>query len=61
MGYGTLARWPNGPKSKTGREVGSQREYLRKAGYTPQVPRPRDAAGADPEEQEAFKKVFPDG
>jgi transposase len=56
----------NGPKvarwieEKTGSErVHAQRgwEYLRKAGHTPQVPRPSNALGADAEEQEAFKKV----
>jgi transposase len=43
---------------RTGRRgVRAQRgwEYLRKLGHTPQVPRPSNA-GADPEEQEAFKK-----
>jgi ferritin len=34
-------------------------EYLRKVGYSPQVPRPQNAAAAA--EQEAFKKVFPSG
>lgn len=57
----------NGPKvarwieEKTGSEkkVHVQRgwEYLRKVGYTPQVPRPSNAKGADAEEREAFKKV----
>ena len=32
-------------------------EYLRKVGMSPQVPRPSNAQGADPEEREAFKKV----
>jgi transposase len=32
-------------------------EYLRKAGMSPQVPRPSNAKGADPSEREAFKKV----
>ena len=31
-------------------------EYLRKVGMSPQVPRPSNAKGADPEEREAFKK-----
>ncbi len=35
-------------------------EYLRKAGMSPQVPRPSNAR-ADPEEQEAFKKSSPAG
>jgi transposase len=45
---------------KTGRRVRAQRgwEYLRKLGYTPQVPRPANAE-ADRVEQEAFKKGFP--
>ena len=30
-------------------------EYLRKVGFSPQVPRP-SSARAEPEEQEAFKK-----
>jgi transposase len=49
---------------KTGRKqpVKAQRgwEYLRKLGNTPQVPRPSQA-GADPEEQAAFKKVSQSG
>ena len=32
-------------------------EYLRKAGMSPQVPRPSNASGADASEREAFKKV----
>jgi transposase len=42
---------------KTARRARAQRgwEYLRRLGHTPQVPRPSNA-GADPEEQEAFKK-----
>lgn len=35
-------------------------EYLRKVGYSPRVPRPRNAS-ADPSEQEAFKKASPSG
>ena len=59
----------NGPKvarwieEKTGSEkkVHAQRgwEYLRKAGHTPQVPRPSNAKGADASEREAFKKGSP--
>ncbi len=58
----------NGPKvarwieEKSGLEkVHAQRgwEYLRKVGYTPQVPRPSNARSADASEREAFKKVFP--
>ena len=36
-------------------------EYLRKVRYSPQVPRPSNAHGADPEKREAFKKSFPSG
>jgi transposase len=32
-------------------------EYLRKVGMSPQVPRPSNAKGADPEERDAFKKA----
>src|SRR5215212_4433645 len=35
-------------------------EYLRRARYSPQVPRPANAS-ADTSEQEAFKKIFPSG
>ena len=35
-------------------------EYLRRAGMSPQVPRPSNAR-ADPVEREAFKKSFPSG
>jgi len=59
----------NGPKvarwieEKTGSEkkVHAQRgwEYLRKVGYTPQVPRPSNARSAEASEREAFKKVSP--
>jgi transposase len=48
---------------RTGRQgVRAQRgwEYLRKLGNTPQVPRPSQA-GADPEEQAAFKKASRSG
>ena len=61
----------NGPKvarwieEKTGSEnkVHVQRgwEYLRKVGYTPQVPRPSNTRSADASEREAFKKVSPSG
>lgn len=33
-------------------------EYLRKVGYSPRVPRPSNANGADASEREAFKKVW---
>lgn len=36
-------------------------EYLRKGGFSPQVPRPSNANGADASEREAFKKPFPSG
>jgi transposase len=51
-----VARWI---EQKTGLEkVHAQRgwEYLRKVGMSPQVPRPANAQGADPQEREAFKK-----
>jgi transposase len=51
-----VARWI---EQKIGIEkVHNQRgwEYLRKAGMSPQVPRPSNAQGADLEEREAFKK-----
>jgi transposase len=52
-----VARWI---EARTGLEkVHVQRgwEYLRKARYSPQVPRPPNAKGADAPEREAFKKV----
>lgn len=57
---GKVAEWI---EEKTGRSgVRAQRgwEYLRKLGNTPQVPRP-SSVGADPEEQEAFKKSYQSG
>jgi transposase len=56
-----VARWI---EQKTGlQKVHAQRgwEYLRKVGHSPQVPRPSNAQGADADEREAFKKVFPSG
>jgi ferritin len=53
-----VARWI---EQKTGLEkVHVQRgfEYLKKARYSPQVPRPSNAKGADSQEREAFKKSF---
>jgi transposase len=50
-------------KERTGRKgVRAQRgwEYMRRLGYTPQVPRPAHVE-ADPEEQAAFKKSSPGG
>jgi transposase len=54
-----VARWI---EQKTGmKKVHAQRgwEYLRKARMSPQVPRSSNAQGADSDEREAFKKVFP--
>jgi ferritin len=51
-----VARWI---EQKRGLErVHAQRgwEYMRKVGYSPQVPRPSNAQGADSQEREAFKK-----
>lgn len=57
-----VARWI---EQKRGFEkVHAQRgwEYLRKVvGMSPQLPRPSNAQGADSDEREAFKKVFPSG
>jgi transposase len=52
-----VARWMSG---KLGKAVPPQRgwEYLRRAGHTPQVPRPRHG-DADPEAQEAFQAGTP--
>jgi transposase len=53
-----VARWI---EQRRGLErVHAQRgwEYLRKVGHSPQVPRPSNAQGADPQEREAFKKSF---
>jgi transposase len=49
--------------SRLGREVWPQRGwyYLRRLGYSPQVPRPRHAKAASPEEQAAYKKSSPHG
>jgi transposase len=51
-----VAAWIN---EETGQEVHVVRgwEYLRKLGYTPQVPRPRHPK-ADPAAQAAFKKTW---
>ena len=52
-----VARWI---KERNGLEkVHVQRgfEYLRKVGYSPQVPRPSNAKGAPASDREAFKKV----
>jgi transposase len=52
-----VARWMS---QKLGRTVRPQRgwEYLRKAGYTPQIPRPKHG-DSDPEAQEAFQVRTP--
>jgi transposase len=54
-----VARWIEQKTSM--KKVHAQRgwEYLRKARMSPQVPRPSNAQGADSDEREAFKKVFP--
>jgi transposase len=46
---------------RLGREVWPQRgwDYLRKLGYSAQVPRPRHAKAASPEERAAYKKSSP--
>src|ERR671932_1761525 len=45
--------------ARLGREVWPQRgwDYLKKLGYSPQVPRPRHAKAASPEEQAEYKKA----
>ena len=45
--------------TRLGREVWPQRgwDYLRKLGHSPQVPRPRNAKAASPEEQAGHKKA----
>jgi transposase len=50
----TVAAWMS---AALGRRVGEQRgwEWMRRLGFTPQRPRPRETR-ADPEAQEAFKK-----
>jgi transposase len=47
--------------ARLGRKVWPQRgwDYLRKLGYSAQVPRPRHAKAASPEEQAAYKKSSP--
>lgn len=46
--------------ARLGREVWPQRgwDYLRKLGHSPQVPRPRHAKAASPEEQAEYKKAL---
>jgi transposase len=45
--------------ARLGRKVWPQRgwDYLKKLGYSPQVPRPRHAKAASPEEQAEYKKA----
>jgi transposase len=47
--------------ARLGRRVWPQRgwDYLKKLGHSPQVPRPRHARAASPEEQAAYKKSWP--
>jgi transposase len=47
--------------ARLGRKVWPQRgwDYLKKLGYSPQVPRPRHAKAASPEEQAAYEKSSP--
>ena len=47
--------------ARLGRKVWPQRgwDYLKKLGYSPQLPRPRHAKAASPEEQAAYKKSSP--
>jgi transposase len=47
--------------TRLGRKVWPQRgwDYLKKLGYSPQVPRPRHAEAASPEERAAYKKSSP--
>jgi transposase len=49
--------------ARLGRKIWPQRgwDYLRKLGYSPQVPRPRHAKTASAEEQEEFKRGSPAG
>ena len=58
-GLWTSAKVASWIRAGTGRETAAQRgwDYLRKLGYTPQVPRPRHAK-ADAAAQEAFKKSW---
>ena|SRR3712207_5427470 len=53
-----VARWIE-RRTGVGKKVHAQRgwEYLRKVRYSPQVPRPSNAQGADASEREAFKKA----
>lgn len=55
-----VAEWIEKRTGRRGLRAQRGWEYLRRLGHTPQVPRPSNA-GADTEEQEAFKKSFPSG
>jgi transposase len=55
-----VAEWIEERTGRRGLRAQRGWEYLRKLGHTPQVPRPSNT-GADPAEQEAFKKSFPSG
>ena len=45
--------------TRLGRKVWPRRgwDYLRRLGHSPQVPRPRHAKAASPEEQAEYKKL----
>jgi transposase len=55
-----VAEWIEERTGRRGLRAQRGWEYLRRLGYTPQVPSPSNAE-ADPEQQEAFKKSFPSG
>ena len=55
-----VAEWIEERTGRRGLRAQRGWEYLRRLGHTPQVPRPSNA-GADPQEQEAFKKSSPSG
>jgi transposase len=56
-----VARWIARRKGLEKVHVQRGFEYLRKVRYSPQVPRPSNAQGADSSEKEAFKKDSPSG
>ena len=53
-----VARWIEQKRGLEKVHVQRGFEYLKKARYSPQVPRPSNAKGADSQEREAFKKSF---
>ncbi len=55
-----VAEWIEKRTGRRGLRAQRGWEYLRRLGHTPQVPRPSNA-GADPKEQDAFKKSSPSG